>query len=227
MVWRGFTTPEGADIAVSPKFPGKLLSIALLVLPGFLIGACNSSSSAPPTADSWVRINAAGELATKTDHRCVLDRRTGLMWEVKTAGAGLHFSGNSYTWLSSDRVRHMTVPGTPDGGLCEGSPCDTERFVTAVNEAKLCGFSDWYLPSRSELMTLGDPQLVGTGLVIDRSFFPQAEAREYWSAETFRLYPKSAWLVDTRHGLDRVDLKSEAKGVRVVRRHQAPTGDAP
>jgi len=194
---------------------------ALLVVTGWLVAGCDSPEAAP-AAEAWLRIDASGHAATTEAHDCVLDRRTGLMWEVKRAEPGLHYHENSYTWFSTDRDLHMTEPGTPRGGTCDASACDTEGFVAAVNEDRLCGYSDWYLPSRDELMTLGDSRLVGTGLVIERAFFPHARAREFWTAETFRLYPDSAWIVNAGHGLDRVDLKKQPKAVRLVRRHQAP-----
>lgn len=197
------------------------LALALLISVSWLAAGCDSPDAAP-TANSWTGINDSGEATQSPQHACVLDRRTGLMWEVKDRNPGLHYHANSYTWFSADHARHMTVPGTRQGGACDASRCDTEGFVAAVNAARLCGFADWYLPSRDELMTLGDPQLVDTGLVLDRAFFPHATAREFWTAETFRLYPESAWVVNTGHGLDRVDLKNQAKAVRVVRRHQAP-----
>lgn len=200
------------------------LVTALLVATGWLAAGCDAPEAAP-AADGWIRIDGSGRAAATEPHDCVLDRRTGLMWEVKGGEAGLHYHGNSYTWFSTDRVRHMTVPGTPRGGSCDASACDTEAFVAAVNESRLCGHSDWYLPTRDELMTLGDPQLVDTGLVMDRAFFPHATAREFWTAETFRLYPDSAWVVNAGHGLDRVDLKKVPKAVRLVRRHQAPAAD--
>lgn len=199
----------------------RSLAAALLISCGWLAAACNSPAAAP-AADSWTGINARGETTQPGEHACVLDSRTGLMWEVKHGAPGLHYHGNTYTWFSADRTRHMTVPGTREGGDCLASGCDTEAFVAAVNEARLCGYDDWYLPPRNELMTLGDPRLVESGLVLDRAFFPHATAREYWASETFRLYPDSAWVVDTGNGLDRVDMKQLPKAVRVVRRHQPP-----
>ncbi len=205
--------------------------IILLGIVAWLLGACSPGTDQPPVADSWTKIDADGQpLADLSDqaHHCVLDERTGLMWEVKRDETGLHHPAHTFSWYSTDEQAHMTEPGLADGGDCALSRCDTEGFVEAVNEAGLCGFQDWYLPRRDELMTLGDRRLIDEqGLVIDTGFFPHTIAGEYWTAETFRLYPQSAWAVDARNGLDRADYKTESKAVRLTRRHQPPIGEMP
>lgn len=204
----------------------KLPVLAMVVL----IAACGGEHEVSPVSDSWERIGPGGEtLAAESDrdaHHCVFDQRTGLMWEVKQDAPGLHKPGQTYSWFATDRQANMSEPGARDGGDCVNSRCDTEGFVLAVNEAGLCGFADWRMPTRNELMSLGDRRLMDeTGLIVDPAWFPHVEAGEYWSSETFRLYPQSAWAVDMRHGLDRADHKSEAKSVRLVRQHRAPAGE--
>ncbi|MFW5927250.1 MAG: DUF1566 domain-containing protein [Wenzhouxiangella sp.] len=198
---------------------------AALVL---ILAACGNAPDGPPVSDSWVRVDARGGTLPadeRTGHHCVLDRSSGLMWEVKRDAPGLHHFGHTYTWYSDDRERHMSEPGQADGGLCEGSPCDTRAFVDAVNAAGLCGHDDWRLPGREELMSLGDKRLRASGMIVDAEFFPHVLAEEYWTFETFRLYPQSAWAVSMKNGLDRADRKTEAKAVRLVRRHRDEQGD--
>jgi len=184
-------------------------------------------SEAPPPAPSehWQRVDAGGQLLESEgagEHRCVFDRRTGLMWQLHDDAPGLRHHANRYTWLSSDRQVHMSEPGLSDGGSCTGSRCDTEGLVEALNQRGLCGHTDWRMPGRDELMSLVDARLRDTGVTLDRDFFPAAAPVEYWTADTFRLYPQSAWAVDFKLGLDRADVKGEAKAVRLVRRHAAP-----
>lgn len=111
----------------------------------------------------------------------------------------------------------MSQPGTADGGQCSIARCDTASLIEQVNQAGLCGYQDWRLPLREELLTLGDGQLVESGQVLDPAFFPLDRAGEYWTGSTFRLYPDAAWLVDSRNGLDRAERKTEARFVRLVR----------
>ncbi len=204
----------------------RLLLPALAAL--LLLVGCETENDAPPVSDSWTPIGPGGETVALGDaaHHCTFDERTGLMWEVKRDEPGLHEPGQTYSWYAADNRLNMGEPGARDDGDCVNSRCDTEGFAAAVNEAGLCGFSDWQVPTRNQLMTLGDRRLMDeTGLIVDPAWLPHIERGEYWASETFRLYPQSAWAVDMRHGLDRADHKSEAKAVRLVRQHREPSGD--
>lgn len=183
-----------------------------------LIAACDQDVERAPVSDSWQRIDASGNPAEGSEeHHCVLDQRTGLLWEVKRPDNGPHRFDARYSWYEPERQRNMSDPGLRDGGECDLERCDTHALIEAVNQRGLCGYSDWRLPTREELLTLGDYQLIETGNVLDPEYFPLAPAGEYWSASTFRLYPQSAWLVSTRTGLDRAELKTESRFVRLVR----------
>jgi hypothetical protein len=175
---------------------------------------------APPPANwDFARIGAAGEVLSPDSamaHDCVLDRRTGLLWEVKRVDGGWRDGDQLYSWYNPDAAEHNSEPGLQDGGRCETGRCDTSGFVAAVNEAGLCGRSDWRMPSRDEALTLLDPAQIGRGPAIDLEYFPGTAAGEYWTGTTFRMYPQGAWAIDTVYAQDRVDWKTELKRVRLV-----------
>jgi hypothetical protein len=188
-------------------------ALALLALAG-----CGRSAPAGPGWD-FARVDAAGELladeaALAPD--CVLDRRTGLLWELKQPGEGPRGRDALYSWYNPDAAEHNSEPGLQGGGRCEHPPCDTTALVAAVNAAGLCGRSDWRMPSRDEALTLLDPARIGQGATLDPAYFPDAVAGEYWTGTTFRMYPQGAWAIDTVYAQDRVDWKSEPKRVRLV-----------
>lgn len=193
-----------------------LLPACLGVL-ALLVGGCSAEPPVPPTWQ-FVRVDAAGEPLAPgaSGHHCVLDERTGLLWEVKRPESGLHYREGLYTWYHSDKTEHLGEPGVQDGGDCALSRCDTEAFVAAVNAAGLCGRHDWRMPSRDEALTLLDPTRVGKGPTLHPDYFPDAPLGEFWTGTTFRMYPKGAWTVDTIYALDRVDDKADAKRVRLV-----------
>jgi hypothetical protein len=112
----------------------------------------------------------AGSEAAGTRWSCVLDHATGLVWEVKTRRmpADLQDLDWTYSWFSSAMRPDGTAnglnggsPGSPNLGQCldrrdpdtnpGGSDCDTAGYVADVNEAQLCGASDWRMPTRAEL----------------------------------------------------------------------------
>lgn len=193
-------------------------SVLVAALFAALLAGCGRQESQSPAWD-FVKVDANGALLPAGNlqaHHCVLDNRTGLLWEVKQAAEGLHHAGDAFTWHSSDAAEHGGEPGLVNGGSCGQSPCDTEAFVAAVNEATLCGRNDWRMPSRDELLTLLDSSRIGQGAAMDPDYFPGAAAAEYWAGTTFRMYPQGAWAIDTVYAQDRVDWKINAKRTRLV-----------
>ncbi|MGB5722055.1 MAG: Calx-beta domain-containing protein [Woeseiaceae bacterium] len=113
-----------------------------------------------------------------TPWRCVLDGVTRLWWEVKTDSNDLHGKNWTYSWYDSDAF----IPGISNGGQCDSNrDCDTEKFAMAANAATLCGFDDWRVPSRHELLSLMHfgataPPYIDTDVFVNHALYP------YWSA---------------------------------------------
>lgn len=156
---------------------------------------------------------------------CVSDHSTGLVWEVKTEDRGLRDAENFYSWYNPNHVDNGGFSGQPNHGKCRGGiSCDTHAYIAAVNKMKLCGFSDWRLPTRRELMTLVQYRL-GTknkGL-IDKRYFPAGTSDWYWSADTDSSNARYAWYVLYYNGRDMKAPKTEAKRIRLVRGHMGPS----
>jgi hypothetical protein len=86
---------------------------------------------------------------------CIKDNTTGLTWEVPGANT-LATISNLYTWYQPDNGLNGGNAGLQNGGSCTGSACDTYGFLAALNGADLCGFQDWRLPTRRELLSIVD-----------------------------------------------------------------------
>jgi hypothetical protein len=91
-----------------------------------------------PVNNPLIKLNSVGVVKDNILPECVFDESTGLLWENHTASAGIHNYLQVYTNLNN--------------GLYN----DTSGHVAAVNAARLCGFSDWRLPTLQELHTLVD-----------------------------------------------------------------------
>ncbi|MBB1073121.1 DUF1566 domain-containing protein [Rhodoferax sp. 4810] len=153
--------------------------------------------------------------ATATNHSCVRDNVTGLIWEMKTTTGDLHDANWTYTWFDSNLggiasgINTCLIPGR----------CDTEKFVQDVNASGLCGFNDWRMPNIQEL--IGIVHYDRTGFAIDDNYFPNT-SNVFWSHSPSVNESDSIWVVGfdignayTLHW--NTDLSANSLSVRLVR----------
>jgi len=145
---------------------------------------------------------------------CTRDNVTGLIWEIKTE-SGLRSKNNTYTWYNPDETVDGGKPGLENGGKCEGSDCDTKSYIQAVNDLGLCGFSDWRLPTRRELLSIVDNGHFNPA--IENRFFPNALSSHYWSSSPYSEEENSSWEVYFLYGEVSPNSKSERNHIRLVR----------
>jgi len=187
---------------------------------------------------SFTKLDATGEplvkqsaIYTATPWDCVLDQTTGLMWEVKTPNLlpvggiqGLRDAVHTYSWYNSSGVNDGGDPGTPNGGVCvDVVNCDTQKYVAAVNQAGLCGYSDWRLPTVAELGSIVDFSVAYPGPAIDTGFFPNTvgpstNGQEYWSSTPDAGNTTFAWNVNFGNSIDVDFVKSRRLHIRLVRK---------
>ena len=136
---------------------------------------------------------------------CVKDNVTGLVWEGKTA-SGTRAGSNTYT---------------NQGG---GATTDTSGYVATVNFLKLCGFTDWRLPTRLELQGLVDYG-ISSGNMVNGSSFPNTASDNYWVADLQSDNDTRAWRVafSDMGGHAGTSPRSTTYPVRLVR-GSAPSG---
>lgn len=142
----------------------------------------NSGNPLPESASEW---------------NCVRDNHTGLIWEIKqpVGSFGLRDANHTYSWYNPDYNTNGGDVGMQNGGNCQGSACDTQAFVNAVNAEGLCGASDWRLPSVNELLSI-----VHNGRyypAIDQNYFPNTPSSSvyYWSFSSYAVHRGNAWVV--------------------------------
>jgi len=203
--------PRGAGTGKTVKLPimsTRAIPLAVLLLCSAGCGNTDGDSAAPP-AESYRRLAGSG---------CVEDLRTGLTWEVKSDAPGLHDWRNTYSWYDPGETHgELDYRGVADGGRCAASRCDTSNFVEAVNAAGHCGFSDWRMPSRDELMSISDPGKGRSPPTANLDYFPFTQPEEYWTGNDYGTQYQSAWAWNFFYGHDRVDWKRAPKFVRLVR----------
>ena len=160
-----------------------------------------------------------------TPWECVKDNVTGLIWEVKTDDNGLHNKDDKYTWYNTESTSNGGYDGYADqgGDTCSGynsgepsTYCNTQDYVSRVNDAGWCGASDWRMPTRKELESLVAYDLNNPS--IDSNYFPNAVSSYAWSGSPHAYYTTKAWSVSFDSGFSSYFLfRSSSYAVRLVR----------
>lgn len=85
---------------------------------------------------------------------CDISEDGDLMWQEKVDDPEDYRSQSAtYSWYEPDGDRNGGDPGVQDGGRCPLEACDTFSYRTWVSGVRLCGFSDWRLPTVDELLS--------------------------------------------------------------------------
>ncbi|MDH5710366.1 MAG: DUF1566 domain-containing protein [Gammaproteobacteria bacterium] len=149
-----------------------------------------------------------------TEWACVEDVENGLIWEVKS-DTGVQNTSNSYSWFEPDAIEEPQ--GVADGGRCSGdADCDTHAYVTLLNERNYCGYSNWRLPTKDEMLSIVNFDS-NAPVKINTDYFPDALPSWYWTASSNENHPDHAWYVLFRNGIALNDLKERPKHIRLVR----------
>lgn len=139
---------------------------------------------------SYTKLDGNGNSlpASAANWSCVRDNVTGLVWEGKTDDGTIHDKDNTYRWGGK------TALGSGYGTYYS----DWNSLVNGSNNEKLCGFSDWRVPTRQELIGLNHYGRVTPA--IDTAFFPNTPASAFWSASPYGNDSYYAWYVHFNGG---------------------------
>ena len=154
----------------------------------------NNGVELPYTATSWLMVK---------------DKITGLIWEVKTDDDSVHDKDNKYEWYDSN-------PDTNGGYSGYTRNYDnTEEFIKTLNSNEYGGYSDWRMPTMTELTSIVNYNTYYPAIV--DSFFPNISSDFYWSSTTDANDPQNAWGIYFNNGSDNYISKPSFYSVRAVR----------
>ena len=180
---------------------------------------------------SYAKINPDGIVtdSTETEWDCTQDKVTGLMWEVKKGGndipgdEGITDADDHFSWYNNDASSNGGDIGSINSGgeVCHGyneedssSFCNIQSLTVRINEHALCGYADWRVPTRKELLTLID--YGQNAPMIDSDYFPSL-GKVVWSATPLALGSSDAWVVNFDSGNSFGIRRSNTRTVRFVR----------
>jgi Protein of unknown function (DUF1566) len=129
--------------------------------------------------------------------QCVFDSATGLTWEGKPA-SGFRANTNTFTNYDNTTTLQKRIPGAPDTfampTLAEvNAATNSMGYVAAVNATALCGYANWRLPTKIELLTInivanGGLGNDGSGFGIDgdvTAWFPNTSYGKTWTSTPY------------------------------------------
>ena len=192
------------------------------------------------THSDYTKLDARGNKlpSSARSWACVLDNRSGLIWEVKTDDGGARDKDNKYRWGGKgvSEVALGWVENSPGNKYPEsrwdGSGDrydDWNKLVTAANSEQLCGFSDWRVPDLYQLASLvrcrgGSYQNLDDGCsgsyqrpTIDTDYFPNAQSSWFWSSSPGASNSGYAWYVYFYYGYGSNYNRNISGYVRLVR----------
>ena len=144
---------------------------------------------------------------------CVLDNKSSLVWEVKSENEGIQYALNTYTWFDGVGGREN---GTFSKNCYWGKSCNTQSYIEDINEAQLCTYSDWRLPTRDELKSIVD-YYGDSDILIDLLLFPNTQKDTYWTSMSAKDNPSLAYEIPFFFGGSVVRDKTIDTFVRLVR----------
>lgn len=128
----------------------------------------------------WVKIDSNGKQlqSWQGPWKCVQDKQTGLIWEVKSYVEDIHDMQCSFSWFDGQK-------GSKKKGDCfiEEQGSDTCDLIRKSNAEKRCGITNWRLPTEAELRTLLIERPLPGDVCIARDYFPYTQRGPYWSAD--------------------------------------------
>lgn len=166
----------GSDTLVS------CTSAAAIVLNSQQDGMTGRDVSSSDSSDGKLGFSYS-TVGSHTKEECVKDNITGLTWEGKPT-TGTRAASNTYSNYDSTAAAQFWDTSTyvnPTQAQIDAAT-NTVGYVNAVNAAKLCGYTDWRLPTADELQGIVDYGVAYPGPTVDASWFPNTVGDLYWSS---------------------------------------------
>ncbi|MBQ0945864.1 DUF1566 domain-containing protein [Ideonella sp. 4Y16] len=181
-----------AVTAPAPRLPhsGITSSQCYSITGGITLGACSAADAIALNGQqdghrAAVQKMSFTRVGTHALDECVKDNRTGLVWEGKTV------TGQR----STDSNIHFGTGTNPGANLWA-----KDDYIAEVNRVRLCGFSDWRLPTAEEMRSIIDYGITTAGSSLPPAWFVNSShSGLHWTA-TVDATGNYRWVMDMASG---------------------------
>ncbi|HSI59695.1 MAG TPA: DUF1566 domain-containing protein [Ideonella sp.] len=126
---------------------------------------------------SFTKLDADGNKLNSgaSQWACIKDNITGLIWENKTNNTSIHDGSRTFNQFDNP----------------------PSKLADASNAEKLCGYDDWRVPARRELLSIYSIKR-GASAHIDERYFQNTIGSFYWTATPYArdARPTNYWLLN-------------------------------
>lgn len=174
----------------------------------------------------FVKLDENGKelLSHASNWSCVLDKTTGLIWEVKNSySKNKTYAYYDERFAGENDLSDNATSGGEDGVWAgvNSSYGTTARYISYINNQKRCGFDRWRLPTREELRSLvyyGQKEKDGNGnlVMIDLDYFPNTQNNDYWTSTPVSGHHRNNWVVYFGNGMTTERDKATQRRIRLV-----------
>lgn len=158
-------------------------------------------------------INNVAEYYDKTE--CVRENATGLIWQGQTLSGTTALRSSSQQKYNFDSITKLQRKA-PDN-IAFRAPTQNEvndvnnaiGFENAVNATRLCGASDWRLPTKGELLGIVKPveSPANDNPAIDKNWFPNTQTWLYWTSTPDTANEYNAWAINFSSGIAQLSAR--------------------
>ncbi|HMS27752.1 MAG TPA: DUF1566 domain-containing protein [Burkholderiaceae bacterium] len=221
------TAPDGTNVTYSVKVIGAkcMQTQGSNTNPTPVLTTNCSAPAYPSTGYSLVfkGCDANNQVLYYAKDECVRDNTTGLIWQGQT-GPNTGSRANNLYKTNFDSTTSLQMTDASSNYITPSqSDIDVDTnslgFRNNINAAQLCGFGNWRLPTKDELLGLVKPSEFPT---IDATWFVNATSGVYWTSTSYDGFPHLSWTVSFYDGVasdqGRGDNAGNGSGlVRLVR----------
>ncbi|MBN8489763.1 MAG: DUF1566 domain-containing protein, partial [Burkholderiales bacterium] len=177
--------------APSPLLPhsGVTASQCYSTSGGITLGACSAADAIALNGQQdghrvGVQAMSFSRVGSYALNECVKDNRTGLVWEGKTP-TGMRSAASQ-----------INFAGLTDPAL---DAYDASFYVSEVNRLRLCGYSDWRLPTLLEMQSIADYGIT-SGAMLSPTWFPNSGTQGFHWTATIESSGAGRWVMDMGEG---------------------------